>query len=235
MLATFAYCDAHGDLAAEETTSPTGQTNYTYDLFGARLQTPVANITIERFTGLWDKKLDTTTSLIEMGARPYDPQLGRFLSVDPVEGGSANTYDYAGQDPVNGYDLDGQCNWLKHPKRCANQAKKAAKSLRDLVVAKRNDAISSAAGVKPSKPSGKNAKKTGQCTATGKATLAAAGALIGVGGIMLVGGLAVEMSAGLVIGGSIASLSELAFVSSVVGSGFIATGTGIYICQPAWN
>jgi hypothetical protein len=44
-----------------------------------------------------------------MGARPYDPSLGRFLAVDPVDGGSANNYDYAGQDPVNGYDLDGTC------------------------------------------------------------------------------------------------------------------------------
>jgi len=42
-----------------------------------------------------------------MGARPYDPALGRFLAVDPVDGGSLNNYDYAGQDPINGYDLDG--------------------------------------------------------------------------------------------------------------------------------
>jgi hypothetical protein len=47
-----------------------------------------------------------------MGARPYDPALGRFLEVDPVPGGSLNNYDYAGQDPVNGYDLDGRCCWL---------------------------------------------------------------------------------------------------------------------------
>jgi hypothetical protein len=44
-----------------------------------------------------------------MGARPYDPSFGRFLSVDPIDGGSLNNYDYAGQDPINGYDLDGTC------------------------------------------------------------------------------------------------------------------------------
>ena len=42
-----------------------------------------------------------------MGARPYDPSHGRFLAVDPIHGGSLNNYDYAGQDPINGYDLDG--------------------------------------------------------------------------------------------------------------------------------
>jgi hypothetical protein len=44
-----------------------------------------------------------------MGARPYDPTIGRFLAVDPIDGGSLNNYDYAGQDPINGYDLNGTC------------------------------------------------------------------------------------------------------------------------------
>lgn len=48
-------------------------------------------------------------SLVQMGARPYSPLLGRFLSVDPVEGGSANDYDYVNGDPVNANDLDGKC------------------------------------------------------------------------------------------------------------------------------
>lgn len=31
--------------------------------------------------------------------------------MDPVQGGSANAYDYAFQDPVNTFDLDGRCPW----------------------------------------------------------------------------------------------------------------------------
>jgi hypothetical protein len=46
-----------------------------------------------------------------MGARPYSPLLGRFLSADSVEGGAANDYDYAGADPINTTDLNGQC-WV---------------------------------------------------------------------------------------------------------------------------
>ncbi|MDT8914666.1 RHS repeat-associated core domain-containing protein [Amycolatopsis sp. PS_44_ISF1] len=46
-------------------------------------------------------------ALVQMGIRPYSPLLGRFLSVDPEEGGSANDYDYVAGDPINTLDLDG--------------------------------------------------------------------------------------------------------------------------------
>ncbi|MFH8471173.1 RHS repeat-associated core domain-containing protein [Streptomyces sp. NPDC018000] len=49
-----------------------------------------------------------------MDARLYDPAAGRFLSFDPVRGGSANAYDYANADPVNQFGLDGRVSaWRK--------------------------------------------------------------------------------------------------------------------------
>jgi len=46
--------------------------------------------------------------IVTMGARPYAPTLGRFLSVDPIEGGCANAYVYVRGDPLNQSDLSGQ-------------------------------------------------------------------------------------------------------------------------------
>lgn len=104
----YLYYSGHGDLAAEANSLGNRTALYSYDPFGATSQTTLpGNATAERFTGRWNKQLDSSSGLIEMGVRPYDPQLGRFLAVDPIEGGALNNYDYALQDPINVYDLDG--------------------------------------------------------------------------------------------------------------------------------
>uniref|UniRef100_A0A182Q560 Tox-SGS domain-containing protein n=1 Tax=Anopheles farauti TaxID=69004 RepID=A0A182Q560_9DIPT len=61
-----------------------------------------------RFTGKeWDKE----TNLYDFHARLYDPELGRFLQMDPKEQ-YASPYLYAGNSPVSLIDPDGQLAFL---------------------------------------------------------------------------------------------------------------------------
>ena len=63
---------------------------------------------------------DTLAQITLMGVRPYNPVTGRFLSVDPVTGGSSNDDDYTCADPVNGLDLDldGRKCWRRARRAC---------------------------------------------------------------------------------------------------------------------
>jgi RHS repeat-associated protein len=56
---------------------------------------------------------ETVAGYTLMGVRQYNPATGRFLSVDPEQGGNANSYEYCNADPVNCFDLDGKWSWRK--------------------------------------------------------------------------------------------------------------------------
>ncbi len=99
----------HGDVSATAALSPTVtalKATFNYDEFG----NPTSGTTAGRFAWLGGKQRRTelASGVMQMGGRSYVPQLGRFLTPDPVFGGSDNPYDYAGQDPVNAFDLTGE-------------------------------------------------------------------------------------------------------------------------------
>ncbi|MER6162389.1 polymorphic toxin-type HINT domain-containing protein [Streptomyces sp. NPDC001868] len=61
--------------------------------------------------GFLDKVEDTSTGLSMLGARAYDPRLGRFLSPDPLstpyDPQNLSAYSYSGNDPINYADPTG--------------------------------------------------------------------------------------------------------------------------------
>jgi RHS repeat-associated protein len=99
--------DALGNVAATVSEAGVRTNAYTYDVFGTPNDAIPTNTLTNRYRANDGRPLDTTTGLVLMGARPYDASTGRFLSVDPEEGGSANVYDYANQNPANEADPTG--------------------------------------------------------------------------------------------------------------------------------
>jgi RHS repeat-associated protein len=68
-----------------------------------------------------NKTTDTTTGLTDIGAREYDPTLGRFISLDPVFEATSpqelGGYAYADGNPVSESDPSGLCPEIDCPTR----------------------------------------------------------------------------------------------------------------------
>lgn len=99
--------DLHGDVVATASIDPQATaplSSQDFDEFGNPKQ---KGLTRFGWLGARQRRTELASGVIQMGVRAYVPTLGRFTTPDPVAGGSANDYDYASADPINGEDLDG--------------------------------------------------------------------------------------------------------------------------------
>jgi RHS repeat-associated protein len=79
-----------------------------YEPYGKLLNRPLTDA-----PGYTGHETDATTAMVYMQQRYYDPQIGRFLSIDPVSvswqaGGNFNRYKYAANNPYRFSDPDGR-------------------------------------------------------------------------------------------------------------------------------
>ncbi len=103
--------DLHGDIIATASTSETESklipANETSE-YGV----PRTSITAKySWLGAEQRPTELPTGIINMGARTYIPQLGRFEQTDPQPGGSINAYTYTDDDPVNESDPNGEATY----------------------------------------------------------------------------------------------------------------------------
>jgi RHS repeat-associated protein len=102
----------HGDVIATADIDPEATellSTQSFDEFGNPEQSGFLEGGSAEYGWLGSKSRRTQlpSGVIQMGKRSYVPAVGRFISTDPIAGGSANAYDYANADPINALDLTG--------------------------------------------------------------------------------------------------------------------------------
>lgn len=109
----WSYSDLHGNITVTANNSGNRVGDIVnYDPWGAPLASPIGTdnaVVTKNFSsfGVAGKVTDPGSGITIMGARAYNASQGRFLSVDPHEGGCANAYVYGFGDPLTQLDLTG--------------------------------------------------------------------------------------------------------------------------------
>ncbi|MFF7634975.1 RHS repeat-associated core domain-containing protein, partial [Kitasatospora sp. NPDC008050] len=106
----YVLSDPHGTATLTMDTTTQQATRQQYTPYGEVRGTTSASWP-DPTRGFLNKPVDTTTGYTDVGARKYDPTLGRFISADPVleanNPGELGGYTYAASNPVTNSDPTG--------------------------------------------------------------------------------------------------------------------------------
>lgn len=109
---TYLHHDQLGSTRLLTNSSGENKGSYTYSAYGAVSGQTGSATTPLGFAGQYT---NSSTGLIYLRARTYDPVTAQFLSVDPLVAETAEPYSYAGDNPVNRSDPSGESppysNW----------------------------------------------------------------------------------------------------------------------------
>ena len=98
--ATYYFKNAHGDVVETIDNSTGIRGNYVYEAFGNKVTSPTDDTNPFQYCGEY---MDDESFLIYLRNRYYDPEIGAFISEDPIYDGY-NWYTYCGNNPVNFVD-----------------------------------------------------------------------------------------------------------------------------------
>jgi RHS repeat-associated protein len=112
----YSLSNIHGDTLATTNQNGSSPSYFTYEPYGKLVGSTAPNNVnagtatfgpVGKFEKLTDYKVKGQPT--QMGARAYMAVLGRFMSVDPIDGGNANNYTFPA-NPITGFDLSGLFN-----------------------------------------------------------------------------------------------------------------------------
>jgi RHS repeat-associated protein len=109
--AYFSY-DANGNVGQLVSTNGSFLASYEYDPYGKLIKDVADASVLNNPFRFSSKYLDSETGLNYYGYRYYQPEVGRWVSRDPIgERGSFNLYASFGADPIDRYDVMGLWAW----------------------------------------------------------------------------------------------------------------------------
>ncbi|MEU0208452.1 ricin-type beta-trefoil lectin domain protein [Streptomyces canus] len=116
---TYQVATSQGTATTAVDASTLAVTRRYYDPYGnPRGAKPATWVSADENHGFLGKPADSVTGLDLLGARNYDPTLGRFLTADPLfQAGDPNQmggYTYAADNPATGSDPTGFDDWYRH-------------------------------------------------------------------------------------------------------------------------